>query len=236
LNRLVDQRNTVSASAYASNFHAERNDNDTNAFGVRGSFQRPLTQTWSLSFDAGVARTDFNFIGSTGQRVVNADTSFTFGVSLDKRSLLADWTVAAGRAISPNNNGFLSARDDVRLQVRRQFRPRLSASAGVRVSQIETEIDSPGSHSRHYSRASVELEWAMTQRWLITAGFDRVEEEFLQLNGAQATSNNVLVGIRYRGLAQAQAAPSRRFGQRPLPQPTPQPAQPQRPPEQPLRP
>jgi hypothetical protein len=239
LNRLVDQRNTVSATAYASRFHAQRNDNDTDAFGVRGAFSRPLTQTWSLAFNAGVARTDFNFVdANTALRVVNADTSFTFGVSLDKRSALTDWSLSAGRGINPNNNGFLSGRDDVRLQVRHQFRPRLSVSAGARFSQVDTQVSGTGNRKRNYSRESLEIEWEMTQRWLITAGFDRVDEEFLSLNGATATSNSFLVGIRYRGLEQQQSQPTRRFGQQLPSQPLQQgqPVQRQRPPEQPLRP
>jgi hypothetical protein len=209
LTRLVDERNEVSARIYFSDFHAVRNDNNTNAWGVQGAFTRPVSETWTFLFNAGIARTDYSFLrGATGTRFDNADNSFTFDIGFDKRSQRTQWTIGVGRAIVPNSNGFLSQRDDAQIRVAHQFTPRVSAAAGVRGSRIDTVAEAAGDNERDYVRSSVELAWAMTPRWRLTTGLDRVSMEFVDAGGAKATSNMFSVGVRYEGLSQ-QGAPAR---------------------------
>lgn len=204
LTRLVDQRNQVGARVYVSDFHADLNDNDTEAFGVQGTFARPVSETWSFQFDAGVARTDYRFTADDGSIVANADSSFTFGAALEKETQLTTWTVGIGRTLDPNSNGFLSARDNLRVAVTHRFTQRLRTTAGLRGSRIDTPVEDAGTSDRDYWRASFEIEWAMTPRWTLTTGLDRVTEEFVEA-GADATSNAVMVGVRYRGLSQQTA-------------------------------
>jgi hypothetical protein len=201
LTRLVDQRNQVSARVYFSDFHADINDNDTEAFGVQGTFARPVSETWTFQFDAGVARTDYRFTADDGSIVDNADSSFTFGAEFEKETQLTTWSLGLGRSIDPNSNGFLSARDDLQVRVLHRFTQRLRATAGLRGSRVDTPVEDEGNSDRDYWRASFEIEWAMTPRWMLTTGFDRVTEEFVDA-GADATSNAVIVGVRYRGLSQ----------------------------------
>jgi opacity protein-like surface antigen len=180
------------------------NDNDTEAFGVQGTFARPVSETWSFQFDAGVARTDYRFTADDGSIVDNADSSFTFGAALEKETQLTTWTVGLGRTLDPNSNGFLSARDNLRVAVTHRFTQRLRTTAGLRGSRIDTPVEDAGTSDRDYWRASFEIEWAMTPRWMLTTGLDRVTEEFVEA-GADATSNAVMVGVRYRGLSQQTA-------------------------------
>lgn len=200
LTRLVDQRNDVSARIYFSDFHAVRNDNNTNAWGVEGAFTRPVSETWTFQFKAGIARTDYSFL-TGGTRFENADNGFTFDVAFDKVSQLTKWTIAAGRSINPNSNGFLSQRDDLQVRVRHQFTPRVSASAGVRATQLDTLVAAAVGTSRDYVRASLAVEWAMTPRWRFTTGLDRVSQEFIDAGGADAVSNAISIGVRYEGLS-----------------------------------
>ncbi len=204
LERLVDQRNEVSARVYVSDFHADLNNNDTDAFGVQGTFSRPVSETWTFQFNAGVARTDYRFTDDNGVIVDNADSSFTFGADFEKDSERTDWTVGLGRSIDPNSNGFLSTRDDVRMRVAHRFTQRLQASVGLRGSRIDTPVEDEGDSERDYWRASFEIEWAITPRWRFRTGVDRVTEEFVEA-GADATSNAVFVGVRYQGLSQTAA-------------------------------
>jgi hypothetical protein len=201
LTRLVDQRNEVSARVYFSDFEAVRNDNNTDTFGVEGSFLRPVSQTWTFELNAGVARTDFSFLDVVGQRIENADSSFTFGVAFNKRSEATTWTIGAGHTLSPGSDGFLAERDEMRAQVRHQLTPRLTLSGGLRAAQLSRAAASAGiDNERDYSRVSLEVEWFMTPRWLLTTGLDRVDQEFVG-SGDDAASNSVFVGVRYQGLS-----------------------------------
>lgn len=214
LTRLVDQRNQVSARVYASDFHADLNDNDTEAFGVQGTFARPVSENWTFQFDAGVARIDYSFRADDGTLVDNADSSFTFGAGIDKRSQRTTWSLGLGRSLNPNSNGFLSTRDDLQVRLLHRFTSRLRATAGLRGSRVDTPVEDAESSARDYWRVSFEIEWAMTPRWMLTTGIDRVTEEFSEAPD-DATSNAVIVGVRYRGLSQQTAplpAPRRRLG------------------------
>jgi hypothetical protein len=215
----------VSARAYFDDFHAVRNDNNSEAFGVEGAFARPLSETWSVEFAAGVARTDYTFRPATGGIVDNAANNFTFNTGFRKRSQLTSWTIDLGRAIDPNSNGFLTVRDDLRLRMSHQFRTRLAASFGLRGSQVDTPAESVGGgFTRDYWRASFQVDWNITPRWLLTTGIDHVMEEFPQATG-NATSNAVMVGVRYQGLSQpgtrAPASQAPQPQSPPLPQPPP---------------
>jgi hypothetical protein len=174
LTRLADRRNEVRARMYASQYHADLNDNDTNAFGVQGEFVRPLSETWTLQFSAGVARTDYTFLNALGQVVSNANNGFVFDVAIDKRSPVTTWSLDVGKSLDPNSNGFLSTRDDVRAQVQHKFTERMTLTGGIRASQVETVAESVFNDQRNYYRATLELAWAMTRRWQVTAGFDRL--------------------------------------------------------------
>jgi hypothetical protein len=208
LTRLADRRNEVRARFYASDYHADLNNNDTNAFGVQGEFVRPLSETWTLNFSAGVARTDYTFTDSLGQIVSNANNGFIFDVALDKHSPLTTWSINVGKSLDPNSNGFLSTRDDVQAQVDHKFTQRLTLTAGLRASQVQSVAESVVNDQRDYYRATFQVAWAMTRRWQVTAGFDRLTEEFN--DNSEATSDAISVGIRYQGLSQQTPPPRTR--------------------------
>lgn len=196
LSRAVDSRTDVSATVFVSEFTAVQNSNVTDTFGVEGAFSRPLSETWSLSLAASVQRLDYRFITSEGVPIDNADASFTFRVGVEKTSPRTRWSFEAGRLITPNSSGFRSERDQVRAFVRHEITPRLTGSAGIRRSEL-TADEAGFAAGRDYSRVALEIAWALTPRWSLTGGYDRIAEN---LGPADAVSDSVLVGIRYRGV------------------------------------
>ncbi len=199
LTRLVDLRNEVSATLYVSDFQADRNDNDTGTVGVRGAFLRPLSQTWTFQLEAGVARSDYTFLDTNGLVVDNATNHFTFGFQFNQRSERTNWTIGADRSLSPSNDGFLARRDELRLQMRHALTPRLTLSTGVRFAGYARVAQSTVPRdNRKYGRLSLQVEWLITPKWALTTGVDSVTQEYATVN-ANATSNSIVVGVRYRG-------------------------------------
>lgn len=201
LTRAVTPRNQVSARVFVSEFTALGNDNNTDAFGVEGSFTRPLSETWAFSLTAGVERTDYRFIDDNGVLIDNADSNFTFGFDLERQVERTRWNFSAGRFITPNSNGFLSERNQMRAVVQHDFTPRVTGSIGARFSQISRADEAQSRNERDYWRASFEIAWAMTPRWSVTGGLDSISEQFSS-SARDASSNAVFVGLRYRGLSQ----------------------------------
>lgn len=200
ITRRVDERNSVSARVFVSEYSADRNSNSTDSIGVEGSFTRPLSETWQLDLTAGVMRSDYAFVENLNQ-VANADANFSAGITLTRRSERTDWDVGFGRYINPNSNGFLSVRNEFRAGVRHDFSERFSASFGLRGSKFDPIGDQAGVRDRQYVRASLQFEWLMTRRWFIATGLDHLQEDRSSAGVADATSTMLFVGITYRGLS-----------------------------------
>jgi hypothetical protein len=209
LSRRVDERNRIAASMYFSQFSAVDNDNVTDAFGIQARLDRPLTQAWDLSIDAGLVRTDYRFINSSGTLIENAANSFVLAAGLARRAEATLWAVDFGRDISPNANGFLAQRDNFMFRVRHRFSERMTGSAGFRAARFKTAAEATPSDGRDYLRATLELEWYMTPRWRLTGGFDRIVER-INSSGREANTNIVSIGLRYRAIRQSSRQSARK--------------------------
>jgi hypothetical protein len=204
LSRQVDERNRVSALMYFSQYAAVDNDNLTDSFGVRASFDRPLTQAWDIMINAGLVRADYQFVNAGGSIVANATNNFVFAGGLSRRAEATLWTFNLGRDVSPNANGFLSQIENLTFRVRHQFSERLMGSVGLRAARFQTTTEEAPDDGRSYLRATFQIEWFLTERWRLTGGWDSIEERIVAAD-RDANTNILSIGLRYRGL-------SREFG------------------------
>jgi hypothetical protein len=199
--RRVDDRNTVSARVFTSEFSSALNDNSTDAVGVEGRFTRPIAPTWTMSIRAGVQRSDYDFLRIGQGRFDNASTDPTFGLGLRKRGERTQWNIDLGNDVQAQGNGFLAARNEARIYVTRQFTQRLLGRMGLVFSDTGTLDDVRTIDNRDYLRFNLGIEWAIRQTLFLTAGFDRTEQEFVNENTGKRTSSGLFVGITYRGLS-----------------------------------
>jgi len=205
LTRAVDERNNVAARVYGMDYTAPRNDNNSRALGVEATFERPLTGTVRFSIDVGVVRTEFSYIGAGFDRVDGVSNGFTFLFDIEKQARATTYSLSAGQSVSPGTTGFLAPRDDLRLGVRHRISPRLAFAAGVRAAAIdvgENAVTPP----RDYLRTTIEFDWALSERYSLRAGHDRVREDFGVGGGTEIESSSVFVGIRYQGQSRAPSA------------------------------
>jgi hypothetical protein len=199
--RRVDERNSVSASAFVAEYNAEINSNTTNTYGVEGRFTRPLTQRWTMDLTAGVQRSDYTYVDVLNNLVDNADADFTLGIIIRKRSELTNWNASVGRYVTPSSNGFLEARNELRVVVTHEFSGKLSGSFGLRMSEYTPLNESESLPERQYANAALQLEWALRRRWFVTGGVDYSDEERTDFAALQADSTMIYVGMTYRGLS-----------------------------------
>jgi hypothetical protein len=193
--RRVDGRNEVSARLAASEYEADFNNNQTKTFGVEGTFDRELSRNWTFNMLAGVSRSDYSFLGGQGL-VENADTNFTFAVGLRQRSVRNTINIDLSHEAMPNSGGYLTLRDELHVYLVRAFSERLQGQAGVRGYVTKTLDGVVNDDDRDYLRVDLALEWAMTDRLFINGGYAFTSQQF---SGADASSNNIFVGIAYRG-------------------------------------
>lgn len=199
--RRVDERNSVSAGAFVSQYNASGTSNSTDSYGVEGRFTRPVTQQWTMDLTAGVQRSDFVYLDFTGQTVDNAEANFTASIAMRKRAERMNWNVGMGRYLNPSSAGFLEARNEIRASVAREFTEKLRGQLGVRFAEYTPLNEREPLPNRQYGSATLEIEWALRRRWFVVGGIDYADEQRLEAVVLQATSTMFYAGVTYRGLS-----------------------------------
>jgi hypothetical protein len=200
--RRVDERNSVSARVFVSNYQATRNDNETDSVGVEGRFQRPVSETWRFNLSAGVQRSDYNFLDlTTLQRVDNADTNYTLGAGLRKRAERGQVNFNIAHAVNPSASGFLVVRDEIRGFVQRELSPRFGMQIGGRFSRTRTLDDVELDDARDYARFELGFEYAIARTMFLEFGYDFTRQEFSNEDSEDSSSNTLFVGVTYRGMS-----------------------------------
>jgi hypothetical protein len=200
--RRVDERNRVTAQVLVSKYEADRNDNVTDTVGVQGIFSRTLSTTWTMNLTAGVERSDYSYLSDIGT-VKNADTNFAFDVGLRKRTELMTLNLDFRKAVDPNSVGYLVTRNEIRTYIRRRLSERVALLGGIRLSQTATLAEANRAADRDFYRANLSGEWAMTQQWYLTVGYNYTSLKFpnVQTNNRDANANEFRLEFNYRGLS-----------------------------------
>ena len=198
--RKLNSNNLLLTRLYTEDYQADINDNKTRTNGVAATFTRQVSQTMSLSVNAGVARSEFEFFSGPGI-VNNADTSLTTRISLRQRGSRTTLNFDVGREVDPNGSGFVVNRDSVLLSLSRTFKPRLSGNTGVRLDRTRAVGAVASSANRDYVRVEIGLDWSWTQRLSVSTGYAFTSQKFVNTIDSRVASNSVYFGIGYAGLS-----------------------------------
>ncbi len=149
-----------------------------------------------------MSRSDFTFL-EQGQRVDNADTSFTYGLRFRQRTERNTINIDVLKETNPNAAGFLYMRDEIRVYTRRSMTERLSGGIGLRAYSTRTLDDFAQDDQRDYTRLELQLEWALEERLFLAGGYAFTSQKFLSETESpvDASSNAIFLGLTYRGLS-----------------------------------
>lgn len=200
--RHIDERNTVSANASVSEFHAVNNDNTTKTIAVQGQFSRPLSPTWTMLLRAGVQRSDYNYLDSSQTRVTNAASSPRFGIGFRKRAERTRWNIDFSEINTPSGRGFVATRDIVRLLATHSFSQRFTGQAGIRLTKTKSLGDTRDQINfidRDYNAADLRLQYAVKRTMFVYFGYNLIRQDFADSITGPTTANSVYVGFTYRG-------------------------------------
>jgi hypothetical protein len=199
--RRVDEQNQVSATLIVTEYQAYVNGTQTDTFGVEGGIRRRVSEIWSANFTVGVQRSDFVFEDLTQQVVDNAAASYTLRLHATKRGERSTLDFGVDRLLSPNSSGYLTERNEFSMYLNQELTQRLSTRFGVRLNQSAAVGDAAPLNDRDYKRLEINLDWALKERWTLTAGYDNIVQEFTQQTTGERSSATIYIGIGYRGLS-----------------------------------
>lgn len=196
--RRLDARNEVSARFFSEKYEAVLNQNVTDTFGVEGQFSRPLTANWNFALTGGVERSDFVFLDD-GEIVDNAAANFTYRLSFRNRTPRNTFNIDLQRRLSPNANGYVAQRDELRAFGTRLMSQRVRGSLGFRYTETKTLDNVSANDARDYLRFELGANWAMTQTLSLDVQYFFTSQRFVNQEVTRGESNRLYVGINYSG-------------------------------------
>jgi hypothetical protein len=154
-------------------------------------YRRTINERWNLVLAGGPAWT--HGAGST-QRGENFNFELTRGAQYGAVSIFVD------RAIAPTGRGYLTRRDSMSLQLRRNFSPHLWGTLGARYLRSRNVIGALDFNfdAVRYRRVDAGLSWAFSPSWSteLHAGY---ADQLRSVSGAPASGVDLGLGIRWNG-------------------------------------
>lgn len=202
IGRTIDDRTRAEARMIVSNFQADATGNDTDTFGVEGTFARTLNEVWSFNLSTGLQRSEFTFVDEDGVVVENATTDYSMNIGFRAETEISTLNLAVQRLLSPNAVGFLTERNQLRVNYERQMSQRLTGGFGFRYTDTGVLDDTRvgGGFGREFLRLDLDLEWAFSPTWSLNVGYSAVDQEF-DAQRADGNANLLSIGAVYRGLS-----------------------------------
>src|SRR5690606_3977330 len=130
------------------------------------------------------------------------NTNFTDGNGYRKRTDLGLLNLDIDRFVNPNASGYVVRRNQLRAYASRQMRPRDCVRVAVRSVDTEPIGDIDPTEDRNYLRTELGLDWALAQQTSLGFGYRFTRQDFRNREQGEATSNQIYLGITYRGASQ----------------------------------
>ena len=173
------QFDTLRIGAVAEQYHTDSATlSSSHTDGVRVEWARRITQTLRGYLRVGGARTSFDQ-PATGAKPDSA-SNVTYGAGLRGSYQVTEVYLDASRSIEPNGTGFLVRRDQLQLNITRQFRPLVYGSIGLLgISDAATGgVGASSFENRHYATGFLQLERRFTRAWSVNGRYGYTWQSF----------------------------------------------------------
>jgi len=194
---LRNQRATFGVRLFASGYEATTNSNTTDVRGAELFYSREMTELLSWNISGGTQRSDYA-LTTGGRRVRGTDDTPTFGLGIDKRGERSAMRTELLRRMTPDAQGFVAPRDELRVSWTRKMSPRVDGRLAVRAIDAEGLPGVAGSE-RRYGRMELGMDWAIRPTWSFIASYSYAKNSSDLTTGDPADSNAIRIGVRYHG-------------------------------------
>lgn len=161
------------------------------SYGLRGELWTDRSEIMQTYLRLGAERTkeDDPEIGVAP----DATTNYVLGAGIQAKyqvtRIFADFT----HGVRPNSSGVLVTRDDLRIQVQRDFTPTVAGFVGVLGANDEAANDDNEFRDRRYYAGSAGLQWRFTPAFTLVGAYDYRRQKRDQ--EGTGTSNQVVLSI-----------------------------------------
>jgi hypothetical protein len=184
-------QDSIAVVVRASRLKVEQAPADTKDASAQLQYTRNIDERWNLTLAVGPAWT--RRTGST-QRGQSYNFELTRGEQYGALSLLAD------RGLAPTGRGYMTRRDSLSLQLRRELSPHMTGTLNARYLRSRNVVGALAYtfDDVSYRRVDAGLSWSFASQWatnLRTGYSDQEQSAF----GVRASGVDVSLGIQWNG-------------------------------------
>jgi hypothetical protein len=193
----LSPQSKVGVGAYASQFKADDDSEETDAYGGGVGYSYNWSEVTGVE-----ARLFYESNDVTVKEPVRIEESTSgWGGSLTAYHKLevSDWRFAISRTYIPTGDGGKSESDLLRLQYNRSFSERLSFLGAARYEMRNALTETGGGDDRDYARVDLSLNYYFTQTWYVQGGYSYTWLD-RQTTAGDADNNRLFVSVGYQGL------------------------------------
>jgi opacity protein-like surface antigen len=161
------------------------------SYGLRGELWTDRTEIMQTYLRIGAERTeeDDPDIGEAADDSTNYILGAGIKAQYQVTTIFADFT----HGVRPNASGVLVTRDDLRVQVRRNFTPTVVGFIGVLAANDEAAGDDDDFRDRRYYSGSAGVEWRFTPSFSLVSAYDYRRQK--RDNEGTGHSNQVVLSV-----------------------------------------
>ena len=196
--RNLSDRTEVQFTAFGRRFEAPDRQNETDSLGVEVALVRDFDDQLQGTASVGFISSDFQFVDN-GISVDDEDTAALFTMGLRRRFETGTWRAEISRTVNPSGSGFLTSRDQFRLQVNRKFNELWTGRLIARAFTNESLDSNVTSVNRDYFRVDAGLRWRISETVSLDGLYSFLFQDYEDRDG-NADSNQIAVTVSYTGL------------------------------------
>ena len=197
----INELNTITFTGYWQDFDVKKSINETESVGGAIRLDRILSEQWNTYLGFGYRKSNFKFVNDNGATERDDDTGPVYegGISYQKSELdLFNFTVI--NTLQPSSEGNVNEQLRFNANYSRQLSPRLIGVVNGFWLENESVNNNDQDDNREAWRASVGLNYRLTESWFLTGRYRHRYQKFVDRdNSSGANSNAILIGIRLDG-------------------------------------
>jgi hypothetical protein len=186
---------TLTARAIASNYERNVDSVETDSYGVQLDWNSRLSDITQWYVRVGAEQVD---VPSTVPGTTDSKTGFEGGIGANWTYEVTRLFVDATASVEPNASGRVIQRNQLRLNVQRDFGPRTTGWVGFRY-QTDDAIseDAASFRGRDYAIGTLGLEWRFTRDFSLVGQYDARWQEF-EDDPSDSTGNAFQLSVVYQ--------------------------------------
>jgi opacity protein-like surface antigen len=182
-------------TVFVSSFEVDENNNDSLTYGLRGRYERDVTEVFDTYVDVGVQHTRVE--AGFNDEIDDSSTGFLLDVGLRRQWERTQLRLSGGRSVRPGGSGFLRETDQIRLSLHHDLHARWYWTLGGLAQRTDSVDDSVPFNARDYFEVRLRTGYLLTRAWTLELGYAFRHQDYEDTPGS-AEANEAFLSLNYQ--------------------------------------